>query len=637
MSLRPRVLALLALVAVSACRESSSTAPSTGQLSVSMAGLPAGVKPLVTVSGPSSFRATLDSATTLTALPAGDFTVVASDVTAGTVRYGGTPATQTVTVARDGVTTASQILYGVSSARLTVTVSGLPAGSNASVTITGPRGYTRTINGTTQIDLLEPGTYTIAAADVAVGASTYRAVAATQVIGLSSSLQSVAANVEYGAGLATMRVNVTGLPFDVPAAIDVTGPNGFARRVSASAVFGRLEAGTYTIAANVVGSVLTTHTPTPARRTVVLTGSDTTTAAVVYDSAPLQLALQPFASGLTQPVFLSAPPGDTRQFIVERGGRIKLVINGAIQSTPFLDISSRVNNQGERGLLGMTWDPAYAANGWLYVFYVALNGNVVVERVGSTPGANVASNTGTVVISIPHGGSEHHGGLIEFGPDGMLYLAPGDGACCGDPKNNAQNLGSLLGKVLRIDVRTLPYRVPNDNPFVLQAGAQPEIWAYGLRNPWRSSFDTPTGTLYIGDVGQDAREEVNAGPAQTSGINYGWPYTEGTACYSPAVNCTAGRNLTLPVLDYAHADGCSVIGGYVYRGAAIPELVGHYLYADFCRGWVRSFQLSNGRATEPRSWNGLTLPFTNSFGRDGAGELYMISGSSISRIVRLVR
>ena len=641
MPIRPCPLALMSLfmtlATATACRESSTTAPSTGQLSVSMAGLPAGVKPMVTVSGPSSFRATVDSASTLMALPAGDFTIVPNDVTAGTVRYGGTPATQTVTVARDGVATATQILYGVTSTRLTVSVIGLPAGAPANVTITGPRGYSRTVSGSTQIDLLEPGTYTLTAADVAAGTSIYRAVTGTQQIGLSASLQSAVANVEYGAGLGTLRVNVTGLPFDVPALVDVTGPNGFARRITSSAVFGRLEAGTYTLAAAVVGSVLTTHTPTPARRTVVLTGSDTATAPVAYDSAPLQLSLQPFLGGLTQAVFLSAPPGDDRQFVVERGGRIKLVMNGAVQTTPFLDISSRVNNQGERGMLGMAWDPLYAANGWFYVFYVALNGNVVVERFGSTPGANVSGGAGTVVISIPHGGSEHHGGMVEFGPDGMLYLAPGDGACCGDPKNNAQNLGTLLGKVLRIDVRTLPYRIPADNPFIAQGGALPEIWAFGLRSPWRFSFDRPTGTLYIGDVGQDAREEVNAVAAQTSGINYGWPYTEGTACYNPAVNCTVGRTLTLPVLDYSHADGCSVIGGYVYRGSAIPELAGHYLYADFCRGWVRSFQLNNGRATELRSWNGISLPFSNSFGRDGAGELYLISSSRISRIVRTVR
>ena len=207
-------------------------------------------------------------------------------------------------------------------------------------------------------------------------------------------------------------------------------------------------------------------------------------------------------------------------------------------------------------------------------------------------------------------------------------------ACCGDPRGNAQNLGTLLGKILRIDVRALPYKVPADNPFISQSGALPEIWAYGLRNPWRFAFDKPTASLYIGDVGQDAFEEVNAVQSNPGGLNYGWPFTEGTACYNPRTNCTTGRTLTLPVLDYPHADGCSVTGGFVHRGTAIPELAGHYLYADFCKGWLRSFRLINGVASERRNWGGVSLPFANSFGRDGDGELYMISGTRVWKIVR---
>jgi hypothetical protein len=237
-------------------------------------------------------------------------------------------------------------------------------------------------------------------------------------------------------------------------------------------------------------------------------------------------------------------------------------------------------------------------------------------------------------MTIPHRGENHHGGLIAFGPDGMLYVAPGDGGCCGDPQNNAQDRSTLLGKMLRIDVRTAPYVVPPDNPFVGQTGIRPEIWAYGLRNPWRFSFDTPAGLLYIGDVGQDAREEINVASTSAAGLNYGWRLMEGTACYNPATNCNS-TGLTLPAHEYLHSDGCSVTSGYVYRGAAVPELTGHYLYADYCRGWLRSFRATTGGlATEHRAWSEITLPLTVSFGRDGAGELYMIAGTRVWRIVK---
>ena len=347
----------------------------------------------------------------------------------------------------------------------------------------------------------------------------------------------------------------------------------------------------------------------------------------------LQLSLLPIASGLSEPVFLTAPDNDARQFIVERAGRVRIVEHDALLPAPFLDISARVNFLGERGLLSMTFDPQYSANGYFYVYYVDLSGDMVVERFGSTPGSNVAGASAGIVITIPHGGPEHHGGLIVFGPDDMLYVAPGDGRCCGDPQNNAQNLGTLLGKVLRIDVRALPYTIPAGNPFIGQAGARAEIWAYGLRNPWRYAFDVPSGMLYIGDVGQDTREEVNVVATTAGGLNYGWPLMEGSACFAPSTNCNPG-SLTLPAHDYLHSEGCSVTGGYVYRGSAIPELAGHYLYSDYCRGWLRSFHFTGGRATEHRTWQGITVPSSVSFGRDGTGELYMVGGGRAWRIIR---
>jgi glucose/arabinose dehydrogenase len=218
----------------------------------------------------------------------------------------------------------------------------------------------------------------------------------------------------------------------------------------------------------------------------------------------------------------------------------------------------------------------------------------------------------------------------------MLYIGPGDGGCCGDPRNNGQNLNSLLGKILRIDVRTLPYTIPAGNPFVGRTDARAEIWAYGLRNPWRYSFDAVGGMLYIGDVGDNTREEVNVVPATRAGVNYGWRLMEGSACFNPGSGCNTDGSLTLPALDYLHTQGCSVTGGYVYRGRAIPELTGHYLYSDYCRGWLRSFRVTGSGAavTEERSWNGVTITRSLSFGRDGAGELYMIGAGRVYRIVR---
>jgi glucose/arabinose dehydrogenase len=283
----------------------------------------------------------------------------------------------------------------------------------------------------------------------------------------------------------------------------------------------------------------------------------------------------------------------------------------------------------------MAFDPAYATNGRYFVYYVDLGGGMTLERFSSTPGSNVSGPSDGIVLAFPHGGSEHHGGMIAFGPDRMLYLGPGDGRCCGDPDNHAQDVFSLLGKILRLDVRTFPYDVPATNPFVGRLDAREEIWAYGLRNPWRFSFDEPAKLLFIGDVGQDAREEIDVVSSAAAGRNFGWRLMEGTACYNPTVNCNpAGAQLTLPAHEYTHADGCSVTGGYVYRGAAIPELTGHYLYADYCRGWLRSFRFLSGSAGEHRLWSGVSLPQAVSFGRDGAGELYVIAASRVWRIVR---
>lgn len=348
----------------------------------------------------------------------------------------------------------------------------------------------------------------------------------------------------------------------------------------------------------------------------------------------LELRLELVAEGLNEPMFVTAPDGDARLFVVEKAGRVRVVKNGSLLATPFLDISGRVGTVYSRGLLSIAFDPQYATNGRFYAYYVDRSDNVVVERFTSTPGADVAGASGGVVISFHHGGEDLHGGSLEFGPDGMLYFASGDGGCCDDVPNNAQNMGVLLGKMVRIDVRTQPYTVPTTNPFVGRAGVRPEIWASGLRNPWRFTFDRPSNLLYIADVGEREMEEIDIVRSTDAGLNFGWRLMEGTACFNPSTNCQAGVNLTLPVHAYTHDDGCAIIGGFVYRGSALRALRGHYVYSDYCQGWLRSLRWTGSGTTDHRQWAGISVPFMSSFGRDGAGELYMIAADKVWKLVR---
>ena len=354
---------------------------------------------------------------------------------------------------------------------------------------------------------------------------------------------------------------------------------------------------------------------------------------------PLTLALAPVASNLASPTFLTTPPGDARQFIVERAGRILLLQNGALLAQPFLDLRALTNVTGEGGLLSLAFDPNYAANGRFYVYRTNADLDIVVERYTVSADPNRAdAGSGITIIRIPHPTfTNHFGGLVAFGPDGYLYLGTGDGGSAGDPPGNAQNLNSLLGKMLRLDVSnasaTVPYTIPATNPYRSQAGARPEIWAYGLRNPWRFSFDADR--LYIADVGQAQREEIDLASSTQGGLNYGWNRMEGSSCYG-AQSCDRS-GLVLPILEYSHSDAgnpCSITGGYVYRGAAIPELAGRYFYSDYCAGFLRSFLAADGSATEQRDWNVTKPGQVVSFGRDGQGELYVLAGNGIWKIVR---
>ncbi|KDR38707.1 PQQ-dependent sugar dehydrogenase [Caballeronia glathei] len=347
-----------------------------------------------------------------------------------------------------------------------------------------------------------------------------------------------------------------------------------------------------------------------------------------------RLTVAPVASGLTAPIYLTAPANDPRLFVVERAGRIRIVRDGTLLPAPYLDISALTSTNGERGLLSMAFDPAYASNGRFYVYYTAADGAITVSRFQvSSANPDVADPSGTVLLTVPHpGASNHNGGQLAFGPDGMLYLAPGDGGGSNDPAGNAQNKASLLGKMLRIDVRGNGYAIPSDNPFATGAGGRPEIWAVGLRNPWRFSFDI-TGQIYIADVGEAAREEVNVAPATSSGLNYGWDRIEGTLCVGAATCDTTG--LTPPVFEYTHASGgCAILGGYVYRGAAVPEIRGRYFYTDLCTGRLQSFVFRDGVVTESVDWS-LPIPGTVfSFGTDAAQEIYVLTEGQVMRIQR---
>jgi len=340
--------------------------------------------------------------------------------------------------------------------------------------------------------------------------------------------------------------------------------------------------------------------------------------------APIEgvLEFETVVSGLDDPIYLTAPPGDPRLFVVEQGGRILIVENGALLDSPFLDISDRVSSGGERGLFSVAFHPDYANNGFFYVDYTDGAGDTKVERYEVSADPEVADPaTAVEILTVDQPFANHNGGQIAFGPDGMLYVALGDGGGGGDPGRSGQDLSTLLGSLLRIDVDgAAPFAIPPDNPFVAEAGARGEIWAYGLRNPWRFDFDPEGQRLYIADVGQNQLEEVNAVADQAAGVNYGWSVMEGRACFRPAAGCDQ-EGLTLPVLQYGHGEGCSVTGGVVYRGGDLPSVEGHYFYSDFCSGWVRSFLLVDGEPTEEREWETEPLGNVVSFGEDADGEL----------------
>ncbi len=347
------------------------------------------------------------------------------------------------------------------------------------------------------------------------------------------------------------------------------------------------------------------------------------------------LMLQEVASGLNSPVFLTHPTGDNRLFIVEQSGRIRIVDDGRLLGTPFLDIQNIVLHQGEQGLLSMAFHPDFATNGYIYVYHTDLGGSSRVTRYAAS-GDAADPNSGLAIMTIAQPFSNHNGGQLTFGADGMLYVALGDGGSGGDPLGNGQNTATLLGSLLRIDVDNpdpgMNYGIPADNPFAGNASARGEIWIYGLRNPWRFAFDGTDGLLYVADVGQSSFEEVTVVNAAAGGSNFGWNVMEGMSCFNAATCDQSG--FVLPVLQYDNTGlNCSITGGYVYRGSAITGLQGHYFYSDFCGGFLRSFRFDAGAVADERDWE-LVAGSVTSFGEDVAGELYMlVAEGSVFKIV----
>lgn len=358
------------------------------------------------------------------------------------------------------------------------------------------------------------------------------------------------------------------------------------------------------------------------------------------------------ASGFTKPVYVCQPTGEhERLFVLEQKGIINIIKNGKRVRKPFADLRDRIHNPifpgDERGLLGLAFHPNYQENGFVFVNYTDEDDHTIVSRFNVSDGPDkLDEGSEKVLIKLKQPFSNHNGGHMDFGPDGYLYISVGDGGKWGDPYDHAQNLETLFGSILRIDVDNGdPYSIPSDNPFINDPNAKDEIWMYGLRNVWRFSFDRETGDVYLGDVGQDLWEEIDfVSSEEAGGQNFGWRVMEGNHCYNPKENCDptgvlpifeypndANYMKTLMGMDEPNMDGCSVTGGYVYRGSAMPSLQGTYFFADYCSGNIWTFKEENGKAVDFQNRTdeinlagGKWTNYISSFGEDNAGELYIV-------------
>jgi glucose/arabinose dehydrogenase len=387
-----------------------------------------------------------------------------------------------------------------------------------------------------------------------------------------------------------------------------------------------------TVLTSTTSTTAATTTAPPTTTTSAPTTTTTLPTTTTTTLAPLQsLQLQLVVDGLTQPVFLASPPDDPRRFVAERTGVVWLLDErGVPLEEPFLDLRDRVNSGGiEQGFLGMAFHPSFADNGRFFAYYYKQGAEQTqLSEFSISDDANRGDSSSEIpLLSFDKPTTRHNGGMLQFGPDGFLWMSLGEG---GAASVNSQDPTKLLSAILRLDVDSgNPYGIPADNPFAVGGGA-PEVWAKGLRNPWRFSIDGDL--IYVGDVGHEDFEEINIVSLDGAPYNFGWLRMEGSSCFQRGCDPVA-ENLTLPVIEYTHAEGCSVTGGFVYHGAAIPELDGHYFYGDWCGEWIRSFKYANGEVVDHQT-RFEEAGQINSFGLDSEGELYVLTyEGSVKKIV----
>ena len=374
------------------------------------------------------------------------------------------------------------------------------------------------------------------------------------------------------------------------------------------------------------------------------TAAPATPATAGFDPSAVVVRLEKVASVAGGPLGFAAPAdGTDRMLVAAKDGRVWVIADGVPKPDPMLDLRKLVSGGSEQGLLGIALPPSFPTDPRVFVDYTDLDGNTVVASytlaAGNPDRLDPASAVWILTADQPY--ANHNGGALAFGPAGMLYIAFGDGGSGGDPLGNGQRTDTLLGKLLRVDVRpragaSAPYVIPPGNPFVGAAGSRPEIWEYGLRNPWRFSFDPPTGDLWIGDVGQDAWEEIDVARSGAGGLNFGWNTMEGRHCFSPKNGCSS-TGMTQPVAEYGHDAGCTVIGGAVYRGKAQPLLSGGYLFADYCSGTIWAIPATTDGTVKPVKV-GTTSSGIAAFGQDAEGEMFAADlDGTISRLVATAR